>query len=276
MRDADIAMYRAKGQGRAQYAMFDSALHAEVSSQLWLESALRRAIEQEQLYLAYQPIFDLRTRQMTAVEALCALGAPGARRDRAISLHPRRRGVGPHRAARGLGARAVVPPARVVAEVGAERRAPPGPRQRVRRAAPAKRLRRSRPAHRGSCAGASRAGLDRSDGKHVDRRVVDRAAEPAPATRRRAAHQHRRLRDRLLVVLEHVRPAHRRDQDRPLVRHAHDARQRRRGSRARDHRHGPRNGQDASSPKVSRPSCNRASCSSSAATAARAICSRAP
>jgi len=70
MRDADIAMYRAKGQGRAQYAMFDSALHAEVSSQLWLESALRRAIEQEQLYLAYQPIFDLRTRQMTAVEAL--------------------------------------------------------------------------------------------------------------------------------------------------------------------------------------------------------------
>ena len=71
MRDADIAMYRAKAQGRAQYAMFDTALHAEVSSQLWLESALRRAIEQEQLYLAYQPIFDLRTRQIQAVEALC-------------------------------------------------------------------------------------------------------------------------------------------------------------------------------------------------------------
>jgi diguanylate cyclase (GGDEF)-like protein/PAS domain S-box-containing protein len=71
MRDADIAMYRAKAQGRAQHAMFDSALHAEVSSQLWLESALRRAIEQEQLYLAYQPIFDLRTHQMSAVEALC-------------------------------------------------------------------------------------------------------------------------------------------------------------------------------------------------------------
>jgi len=71
MRDADIAMYRAKAQGRAQHALFDAALHAEVSSQLWLESALRRAIEQEQLYLAYQPIFDLRTRQITAVEALC-------------------------------------------------------------------------------------------------------------------------------------------------------------------------------------------------------------
>ncbi len=71
MRDADIAMYRAKGQGRAQYAIFDTALHAEVASQLWLESALRRAIEQQQLYLVYQPIFDLRTRQTVGVEALC-------------------------------------------------------------------------------------------------------------------------------------------------------------------------------------------------------------
>lgn len=85
MRDADIAMYRAKAQGRAQYAMFDSALHAEVSSQLWLESALRRAIEQEQLYLAYQPIFDLRTRQTIAVEALCRW------------VHPERGAVEPDR-----------------------------------------------------------------------------------------------------------------------------------------------------------------------------------
>ena len=71
MRDADIAMYRAKAQGSAQHALFDTALHAEVTSQLWLESALRRAIEQHQLYLVYQPIFDLRTRQTVAVEALC-------------------------------------------------------------------------------------------------------------------------------------------------------------------------------------------------------------
>ncbi|MFO1312917.1 MAG: EAL domain-containing protein [Burkholderiales bacterium] len=85
MRDADIAMYRAKAQGRAQHAMFDSALHAEVSSQLWLESALRRALEQDQLYLAYQPIFDLRTRQMIAVEALSRW------------VHPERGAVEPER-----------------------------------------------------------------------------------------------------------------------------------------------------------------------------------
>lgn len=71
MRDADIAMYRAKAQGRAQYAIFDTALHAEVSSQLELESALRRAIDQQQLHLVYQPIVDLRTHEMVAVEALC-------------------------------------------------------------------------------------------------------------------------------------------------------------------------------------------------------------
>jgi diguanylate cyclase (GGDEF)-like protein len=71
MRDADIAMYRAKALGRGQYVMFDAALHAEVTSLLWLESALRRAIEQQQLYLAYQPIVDLRTGQISAVEALC-------------------------------------------------------------------------------------------------------------------------------------------------------------------------------------------------------------
>jgi diguanylate cyclase (GGDEF)-like protein/PAS domain S-box-containing protein len=85
MRDADIAMYRAKAQGRAQYAMFDATLYTEVSSRLWLESALRRAIEQQQLHLAYQPIFDLRTRQISAVEALCRW------------VHPKQGAVSPER-----------------------------------------------------------------------------------------------------------------------------------------------------------------------------------
>ena len=71
MRDADIAMYRAKAQGRARYALFDSGLHADAASQLELEGALRRALDQAQLYLVYQPIFELRTRQVTGVETLC-------------------------------------------------------------------------------------------------------------------------------------------------------------------------------------------------------------
>jgi diguanylate cyclase (GGDEF)-like protein/PAS domain S-box-containing protein len=76
MRDADIAMYRAKAQGKARYALFDSALHAEVSSQMWLEGELRRAIDEEQLELAYQPILDLRTRRVVGVEALCRWSHP--------------------------------------------------------------------------------------------------------------------------------------------------------------------------------------------------------
>ena len=70
MRDADIAMYRAKAQGKGRYAIFDSALHAEVTAQLWLEGELRHAVSQERLDLVYQPVFELDTRRLTGFEAL--------------------------------------------------------------------------------------------------------------------------------------------------------------------------------------------------------------
>jgi len=70
MRDADIAMYRAKVQGKARYALFDSALHEDVTLSLWLEGELRRAIMHDQLDLAYQPIFELQSRRLTGFEVL--------------------------------------------------------------------------------------------------------------------------------------------------------------------------------------------------------------
>jgi diguanylate cyclase (GGDEF)-like protein len=70
MRDADIAMYKAKEQGKARYALFDSALHAEISSQLWMEGELRRAVDNGQIAVDFQPIFDLRTRRLYGFEAL--------------------------------------------------------------------------------------------------------------------------------------------------------------------------------------------------------------
>ena len=70
MRDADIALYRAKAQGKARYAMFDSELHVEVSEQLRMEVELRRAVEDESLTVAYQPIYDLRTKTPYGFEAL--------------------------------------------------------------------------------------------------------------------------------------------------------------------------------------------------------------
>jgi diguanylate cyclase (GGDEF)-like protein len=70
MRDADIALYRAKGLGKARHAMFDSELHVEVSARLRMEGELRRAIEDEHLSVDFQPIFDLRTRRLYGFEAL--------------------------------------------------------------------------------------------------------------------------------------------------------------------------------------------------------------
>jgi len=59
LRDADIAMYKAKAAGKARYALFDASLHTEVANRLRLEGDLRHAIDQGRLTLAYQPIFAI-------------------------------------------------------------------------------------------------------------------------------------------------------------------------------------------------------------------------
>ncbi len=70
LRDADIAMYKAKSLGKAQYALFDASLHAQVTAQLHLETDLRRAIDQGQITLDYQPLYELNSGRMIAFEAL--------------------------------------------------------------------------------------------------------------------------------------------------------------------------------------------------------------
>ena len=70
LRDADTAMYKAKSLGRARYAVFDVGLHAKVSDQLALESDLRRAIENDQLSLVYQPIVKMADSTLIGFEAL--------------------------------------------------------------------------------------------------------------------------------------------------------------------------------------------------------------
>jgi diguanylate cyclase (GGDEF)-like protein/PAS domain S-box-containing protein len=74
LRDADTAMYRAKAEGKARYAVFDSALHTAVSQRLRLEGELREAIAAEQLTVVYQPLFrlgpDRRAHQLVGFEAL--------------------------------------------------------------------------------------------------------------------------------------------------------------------------------------------------------------
>jgi diguanylate cyclase (GGDEF)-like protein/PAS domain S-box-containing protein len=70
MRDADIAMYRAKYNRKGSYVVFDGNIHASAISQLQLESELRQALAREQLYLHYQPIISLCDRQLIGFEAL--------------------------------------------------------------------------------------------------------------------------------------------------------------------------------------------------------------
>jgi diguanylate cyclase (GGDEF)-like protein/PAS domain S-box-containing protein len=70
LRDADTAMYKAKAAGKARYALFDASLHTEVAARLRLEGDLRRAIDEGQLTVAYQPMFELRSGRLAGFEAL--------------------------------------------------------------------------------------------------------------------------------------------------------------------------------------------------------------
>jgi diguanylate cyclase (GGDEF)-like protein/PAS domain S-box-containing protein len=70
LRDADLAMYRAKAAGRGRYETFEPAMHAAAVARVELEASLRTGIEEGQLVLLYQPIHDLVTGEVSSAEAL--------------------------------------------------------------------------------------------------------------------------------------------------------------------------------------------------------------
>jgi diguanylate cyclase (GGDEF)-like protein len=70
LRHADVAMYHAKRSGAGSYAHYAPSMHAALVSRLALGTELRRAIDGEELELHYQPLFDLRSGQVAAFEAL--------------------------------------------------------------------------------------------------------------------------------------------------------------------------------------------------------------
>jgi diguanylate cyclase (GGDEF)-like protein len=76
LRDADIAMYRAKENGKARYELFDHGMHARAVSRLQLESDLRHAIEQKEFCVYYQPIVCLQTGRLSGFEALVRWNHP--------------------------------------------------------------------------------------------------------------------------------------------------------------------------------------------------------
>lgn len=70
IRNADLALYAAKGDGRGRHRFYSSEMHADAEDRRRLEQDLRHALASDGLHLAYQPVVSLRTDQITGYEAL--------------------------------------------------------------------------------------------------------------------------------------------------------------------------------------------------------------
>ncbi len=70
LRDADLALYSAKAAGKDRYVLFDSSMYAGAEGRMELENDLGTALQQNQFFLLYQPIFDLPSQGIVGVEAL--------------------------------------------------------------------------------------------------------------------------------------------------------------------------------------------------------------
>jgi diguanylate cyclase (GGDEF)-like protein len=71
MRYADMALYRAKNEGRNRACIYDAAMDADLSSRKLLEADLREAIDNDRLQLVYQPVVNKSGEAVIGVEALC-------------------------------------------------------------------------------------------------------------------------------------------------------------------------------------------------------------
>ncbi len=77
LRDADIAMHRAKWDGKNRYVFFEAGMQDVVQQRMELEMDLRGALANEEFFLVYQPTFDLRGMTPTGVETLIRWRRPG-------------------------------------------------------------------------------------------------------------------------------------------------------------------------------------------------------
>jgi diguanylate cyclase (GGDEF)-like protein len=77
LRDADLAMYSAKDEGKATWRLFDETMRARAASRHEIEQGLRVAMDRDELVLEYQPIVDLRSGGIVGAEALVRWNRPG-------------------------------------------------------------------------------------------------------------------------------------------------------------------------------------------------------
>jgi len=76
MKNADMAMYSAKEEGKNNFQFFSSEIRSQSMERLTLETRLRRALERKELLLHYQPKLDVRSGNITGVEALLRWASP--------------------------------------------------------------------------------------------------------------------------------------------------------------------------------------------------------
>ena len=76
LRDADAAMYQAKQRGRNRWEIFDQDMRARTAQRAEMERQLARALDQSQIELMYQPVIELRTGRVVAIEALARWNDP--------------------------------------------------------------------------------------------------------------------------------------------------------------------------------------------------------
>src|SRR6202453_3045063 len=76
LRDADIAMYQAKWDGRHRYVLFESGMQTAVQTRMELEMDLRMALENDEFFLVYQPTFSFQDMSPTGMEALLRWRSP--------------------------------------------------------------------------------------------------------------------------------------------------------------------------------------------------------
>jgi diguanylate cyclase (GGDEF)-like protein len=76
LRDADIAMYRAKWSGKNRYVVFETGMQDAIQTRMEMEMDLRLAYENSEFYLVYQPTFDLQNMSPTGMEALIRWRSP--------------------------------------------------------------------------------------------------------------------------------------------------------------------------------------------------------
>ena len=103
LRDADVALYEAKTAGKDRYVVFRQEMQVAVQDRLSLEMDLRDALADDELFLVYQPTFDLADGAATRLRGAASLAASGARSPHAVRDHPGRRAEQADRRDRPLG-----------------------------------------------------------------------------------------------------------------------------------------------------------------------------